>query len=103
MIISFAKETCIQYVSHTETLKRTKYLDFYMDLDGTGITIGTYQEIQFTKIGFHNYSTLASLSPYVGFSSIRDSIWVVENGIKLIYFNIYSLVLCRSIRRKNIT
>ena len=55
-----------------------------MDLDGTGITIGTYQEIQFTKIGFHNYSTLAPLSPYVGFSSIRDSIWVVENGMDFI-------------------
>ena len=81
MIESHENETCIQNVNHTETLKRSKLLDFYLDFDGTRITIGTYHENIFTKIGSHNFSSFTSLSLYIGFSSIRDSIWVVENGM----------------------
>ena len=53
--------------------------DFYIETSGAEITAGTYQHYQFSKIGSFQYSKLDTL-PYVGFSSIKQSNWTLEEG-----------------------
>ena len=53
--------------------------DFYIETNGEDIAVGTYQHYQFNKIGIFKYPELDTL-PYVGFSSIKESNWTIEEG-----------------------
>ena len=66
--------------SFKESFVYGRTYDFFILMDGRKLLFGTFEKLKFRTIGFYFYDELATL-PYLGFSSINEADWILENSI----------------------
>ena len=66
--------------SFKESFVYGRTYDFFILMDGRKLLFGTFEKLKFRTIGFYFYDELVTL-PYLGFSSINEADWILENSI----------------------